>query len=98
MDGGKPNSESHRPRRVFKNGSKLQSIIGEHMILSNSWGCELEYDTWYIYSLCDVVFFSHNKKEGVQNWGSCYIIMYYNFLYEVYCSTCFDVFHAGIVV
>lgn len=68
MDGGKPNSESHRPRRVFKNGSKLQStcIIGEHIILCNSWDCELEYVTWYIYSLCDVVvFFSHNKKEGV---------------------------------
>lgn len=65
MEGGKPNSESHRPRRVFKNGSKLQSIIGEHIILCNSWDCELEYDTWYIYSLSDVVFFSHNKKEGV---------------------------------
>lgn len=66
MDGGKPNSESHRPRRVFKNGSKLQSIIGEHIILCNSWDCELEYDTWYIYSLSDVVvFFSRNKKEGV---------------------------------
>lgn len=36
------------------------------MILGNSWDCELEYVTWYIYSLCDVVvFFSHNKKEGV---------------------------------
>lgn len=66
MDGGKPSSESHRPRTVFKKGSKLQSIIGEHIILCNSWDCELEYDTWYIYSLSDVVvFFSHNKKEGV---------------------------------
>lgn len=64
MDGGKPNSESHRPRRVVKNGSKLQSIIGEHMILCNSWGCELEYVTWYIYSLCDVVVFFFPQQEG----------------------------------